>query len=377
MYFVNLFSCMTIEIETLARKAVRNILERNLKVKPNENVIIETWTHTLPLAGLFVDEARRLGAKTLVHYEDEDAYWNAIERGQRKLVGQCSDPEWAALEKADVYIFIWGPEDRPRWESMDEKAFEELVAFNMNWYKVAKKAGIRGARIELGRATKQSAKKFGIDLSSWKTELYKACTVDPASLLRDGKKLAAALSRGKRLHIHHPNGTDLDLKLKGYEPRVYAGLFLKENKNSPFASLVNQPAGQVAVALDDSGAEGSLVGNRPSYLEGGVASGARWTFHDGKLIDSSFSKNRKNFSGPFNKAKKGKESVSFLYLGINPEIHMAPNMEDTEAGAVLVGVGKNTFLGGKNDCDFFGWAVVAEGELSVDGKPIMRGGRVL
>jgi leucyl aminopeptidase (aminopeptidase T) len=377
MYLLHVFSYMQIENETLTRKAVRNILEKNIKVKKNENVIVETWSHTLPLASVFVDEARRLGARTLVHYEDEDAFWNTIERGQAKLLGALSDPEWAALEKADVYIFIWGPEDRPRWAGFSGKVWEDVIAYNEQWYKVAKKAGIRGARIEIGRATKPAAKKLGVDLSEWRAELLKACTVDPDRMMKYGKKLASVLANGKSIHIHHPNGTDLDLKLKGFKPRIYAGMFTKENMASPFGTLLNLPAGQVAVALDDTRGEGKLVANRPSYMEDGKVSGAKWAIHDGKLAEARFSDGGDVFQRPFKKAKKGKDSVSFLYLGINPEIHEAPNMEDTESGAVLVGVGRNNFLGGTNSSDFFGWAVVADCEVSVDGKPIIRGGRIL
>jgi leucyl aminopeptidase (aminopeptidase T) len=361
----------------ISREAAKRILKDNLKVKAGENVVIESWTHTLPMVSVFVDEARKLGARTHVLYEDENAYWNAAERGQGKLLGSPSDPEWAALKEADVYVFFWGPEDRPRMKNYPDKFWEEARGYNMKWYKIAKESGVRGCRMEVARATDPAAKEFGVKGEDWRREILRACSVDPQLLMKNGKRVAGALGTGKRLRITHPNGTDLELGLKGFKPRVYAGTFTKENVSSAFGILLNLPAGQVAVALDENVGEGTLVGNRASYLEEGKASGARWTFSGGKLVDASFKEGEKAFLGPYRKAKGSNDSPSFMYIGINPEIHQAPNMEDTELGAVLVGVGRNTFVGGTNASDFMGWAVVAGGALSVDGKPILRSGRIL
>src|ERR1700732_908298 len=89
----------------------RSILTRNLAVQKGERVMIETWTHTLPWAAAMAREARRLGARPLVVYEDEAGYWDSIAAGEEKLLGKPGKHEWAAVEKSDVYVFFSGPAD--------------------------------------------------------------------------------------------------------------------------------------------------------------------------------------------------------------------------------------------------------------------------
>src|SRR5271170_4819919 len=99
--------------DPIARLA-RAVLAQNLKVKKGESVLVEAWTHGLPYVQPFVREARRLGARPTVMYEDEGAWWDAATSGNTKLLGRLSEAERGAIKNADVYVYFWGPEDRPR-----------------------------------------------------------------------------------------------------------------------------------------------------------------------------------------------------------------------------------------------------------------------
>ena len=148
----------------LHRRASRNIVTNYLKVRAGENVIIESWAHTLPFASALLDEARRAGGRTLLVYNDEDSWWRALDRKQSKLLGESSDPEWAALRSADVYVNFWGPSDTDRLEKFpdsDNAAFD----WNWPWYEVARKAGVRGSRMTVGFVTPARAREWGVDLA--------------------------------------------------------------------------------------------------------------------------------------------------------------------------------------------------------------------
>ena len=108
-------------------RLARSVLTKNLQVKSGERVIVEAWTHTLPWAVAFAREARRLGAQVLVPYEDEAAYWQAVDAGEGKTLGKVPAHEWAALGKTNVYIHMWGPGDRiPVERASDRRAPEAL-----------------------------------------------------------------------------------------------------------------------------------------------------------------------------------------------------------------------------------------------------------
>ncbi|MGA7924210.1 MAG: hypothetical protein WCA77_09560, partial [Thermoplasmata archaeon] len=57
----------------------RTILVDSLRLRRGENVIVETWTHMLPWANTLVLEARRLGVRATVLYEDEETYWRSVQ----------------------------------------------------------------------------------------------------------------------------------------------------------------------------------------------------------------------------------------------------------------------------------------------------------
>jgi len=140
--------------------------------------------------------------------------------------------------------------------------------------------------------------------------------------------------------------------------------------STPYNMLLNLPSGLVRVALDEKVADGTLVSNRTSYYDDGKATGARFEFREGRLVDASFESGGERFDGPFKKAGKGRDQPGLFSLGLNPELHDTPQVEDIERGAALVSVGGNRQLGGRNSAQFFGWAITAGATVEVDGRPL-------
>lgn len=362
---------------SLEQAAARNIVRKYLQVRPGENVIVETWPHTLSMASAMVDEVRQVGGRVLVHYEDEDAFWSAMERKQGKLLGSSSEPEWAALQKADVFVMFWGPGASSRSDDFPDKLWNEATAWNEMWYKTARKNGLRGCRMELGHATADQAKEWGVDLQGWRRQLLEGCLADPREMVASGSRLQRAFAKGRRVRITHPNGTDLAFGLAGHPPRYFPGVPTKESRASPFGMMTNLPPGQFAVALDAKTAEGRLTSNRTSYADWGVTRGGSWEFAGGKLTSHEFAQGGPAFDKLVGKAKPGKDRPGFLYIGLNPKVGEVPNIEDTERGTVCASVGRNVFLGGDNASDMMAWLTLAGSEISVDGTPVVRAGRIL
>lgn len=365
--------------EELTREACRNILKNYLRVKNGENVAVETWTHCLPMASVMVDEARKLGAKILVHYEDERAFWAAMDRKQEKLLGAASEPEWSSLRSTDAYVFFWGPEDRPKAAQYSEKAFNAAMQYNAEWYKVGLKNGLRGVRMEVGNAGDPQARFWGEDGPGWREKLLRGCLADPEEMARTGERLAKALTGKRKVRIRHKNGTDVELRLKGAPAMVDPGYPQPKSKTSPFNILTSMPAGIFRVALDETYGEGVVVANRKSYPSMGVKplEGARFTFHEGRLVERSFSQGADWFDLGVRKGGPGADQVGTMHIGLNPMLEAAAKVEDEELGAALIGVGGNKPLGGSNPGKFFGFAVVGGPEIRVDGRPIVRDGNVL
>jgi aminopeptidase len=353
------------------------VLVDNLRLRKGESVLIETWTHSLPYARAFVREARRIGARPTVLYEDEEAFWDAVEAGRYESWASLSDAERSALASSDAYVYFWGPEDRPRMDELPEKVQAKVTGYNDEWYKVAGKAGLRGVRMNLGMASDSNAKTFGLEGPSWREQVIRAGSIPSADLLKKGRRLAKSLESGKELRLTHSNGTDLRVRLGHVHTRVDSGWIDEATKKRPLGMMANNPSGQVFAAIDNGHAEGTVVSNRAFYLGNVLYDGVTWTLADGRLTEHSLTAGKDRFEKAYAKAPKGRDQMGLLSFGLNPEGKgLFPN-EDCEEGAVLVGIGNNAFVGGRLRIPFQAYSMVGDSNVEVDGTPVVRSGRVL
>jgi leucyl aminopeptidase (aminopeptidase T) len=361
----------------LQRDAARNVVTRYLKVRAGENAIVESWDHTLPLATAMVDEIRRVGGKVLFVYNPEDAWWRAIDRKQTRLIGESSAPEWAALKAADVYVNFWGPSNTDRLEKLPDSA-DNAFDWLWPWYETARKTGLRGVRMTTGFATELRARQWGVDLAKWEESVLRASLVDPERMAKSGARLVKALRRGKTVRITHPNGTDLEVALAGVKPRLQDGRpHAFRRGESPSGMLTNIPAGFVDAALDSKTASGTFRANRRTNIWWNWHSGGTLEFADGKLISYSFEDGEAGFARQFKKGTAGKDRTSLISVGLNPVVRDVPNLEKWEGGCVSLQIGGNRGAGGTNGSSFFSWFCLAGSEITIDGVPVVRGGRIL
>lgn len=360
-----------------AEALARVLLGSALGVKRGENVIIETWTHTLPYATACVTEARRRGAIPLLFYEDEATYWRTWEAASKRDLGRVGSHEWSALSKAQAYVFFPGPADMARARS-NPKDFRQAIAYNQEWYRRAKAARLRGVRSMLGYASGETAARYRVDGATWREQLVRGSVqADMPAIKRDVARLSAKLLKGKELRVMAPNGTDLTLQLRGRKPIGDDGVVdaadVKAGNNVAAA-----PPGYVAVAIDEKSAHGLVVANRPSFPRSGRIEGGQWEFDHGQMVSSSFTDGGEIFERMTEEATPGWNRGAFFSLGVNPALDPGvPQVEDQEAGAVAIGIGGNAGYGGTNSNPFLAWLIVGEATVALDGKPLVDRGKLL
>ena len=367
----------------LERAAAANLVKTYLRVQPGENVIVEAWDHTLSMSSAVVDAVRQIGGKAFLAYENDDAWWRAVERKQAKALGSLSGPEWAAVAAADVYVQFWGPADSARLERLGDEGLDPWAeGWFDRWYKLARSTGLRGGRMAAGWITDSRARHWGVNKERWRRALLEACLSDPDELAKGGHRLARALTGKKRVRITHPNGTDLEVALAGAPARVYEGHpHPRDKAYSQFDLMSNLPDGRVRVALDAKTAEGRIVSNRRSYDEvwfpWTVYSGATLEFAAGKLTSFAFEQGGSQFAKRYRKGTTGKDRTGSLTLGLHPHLKSVPYAEGMERGSVQLFLGGNSYLGGNNPSDFRGAVCLAGAEISVEGTPVVRSGGIL
>ncbi len=366
----------------LERAAIRNIVTKYLRVQPDENVIVDTWAHTLRMASTVVDEVRRVGGRAFLAYEDDDAWWRAVDRRQTELLGRLSDPYWSALESADAYVMFWGPGDSARVDRVPEQRMGETTAWFDRWYRTARSTGLRGIRMDVGFVTDSRVRHWGLREKDWMDGLLRACLADPKDMAQSGKRLAGALRGKKRIRITHPNGTDLEVAAASRPARIFDGTPHPRNKAfGDFDMLSNLPGGELRIALDAKTAEGRIVATAPSYdltwypwqtYRGGV-----FEFSGGKLVSFSFEEGGAEFARHYAQATAGKDRTGLLSIGLNPRAKDLAYADSIERGSLQLSVGANTWLGGANRSNFCAWISTGGSEIRVEGTPIVRAGRIL
>ncbi len=358
-------------------RLARAVLMQALRVRRNENVTIEAWTSDLPWVDAFVVETRRLGARPMVLYESEPAYFQSAESVPLKNLGHVGAQEWAALHSSDAYVYFYGPADRIRYHRLSDNQRGAIERYETDWFRASRETGLRWCRLDLGRASPGAARDFGVDLAGWRRELIEASTIDPRSMVRSGRKIARRLRSGRKLTISHPNGTQLELRLVGHEPYVDDGVVDEEDVRMGRGEM-NVPSGVVIVALDERVAEGVFVSNRPSRYGAGLGAGigGRWTFRSGRLIEHSYAEGRQAFRSLYDKAGPTRDRPGIVSIGLNPKIRDAPLLEDQELGVVALYVGDNRHVGGRSGGNFRSWLLIRGADLAIDGRPLLRSGQI-
>jgi len=193
--------------DTLAK----NVLWTALGIQQGDNVIVETWDNGLPIAGAFVYGSHQLGARPMLLFEHEKTFWRSTMSLPEERLGKVGDHEWAAMEKANGYIFIPGPADLPRLLKHRSK-YNASTGYNAEWYERAKRYRLKGARIGLGYASRERARAYRLSASAWQRMLVASSTVDFAGIKKKVAELASLLRTGE-VKVTSPNGTSLNLKL--------------------------------------------------------------------------------------------------------------------------------------------------------------------
>ena len=358
-------------------RLARMVLGRCLTVRPGETVTIETWNHALPWARAFVLEARRRGCEPTLVVEDEEAFFRSLTSGRARRVPSAPA---ALAEGCDAYVYFPGPEEFPRLLGLPNDELEAVVdRHGVGWWRAARRAGLRAARVAVASATPTAASRFHVDREAWEREVLRASLVPPALLARSAAHLVARLRGARKAQVYHPNGTDLTVELGRSHPIIEDGRVDRGDRRA--GRLWTQiPTGVVAVPLASRVAEGTWESNRETYdrfSDPPVAAGARFQFHRGRLSEYSFDRGGSAFARAYARGGRGREVPGALTFGVNPATSHAPEVEEVAAGTVGLLLGGNRSLGGRNGARFRYLTTLAEASVELDDVPFLESGRIV
>ncbi len=351
------------------------VLRKTVRLKPKENVIVETWTHGLPVAAEVVYRAKALGAHPMLLLEDEETYWRSVTNLPASKLGQVGGHEWKAIAEADAYVFVPGPADLGRIRDAGEK-YDAAIGYNTEWYRRAERARLRGARLGLGYVTSQRAAIYGFDLDAWRSMMLAASSVEPSEIVRRARRVETLLGGRGRVEVTAPNGTNFSCDLAGRAPRMEDAIVSDEDLDRG-DFMANIPAGEVYVAPNEKSGDGTIVFDRPVASLGRWIRGLTFAFHDGRLVKWSADENEDIVGRMWDRAKGERDRLGQLDIGLNPRARTGYLHDYIVAGNVYLSVGNNEDEGGKNRTSFSLGSTLTGATVRIDGKTVVRNGSLV
>lgn len=367
--------------ETQRRALARNLLRNALRLSRGESLLIETWSATLPWAVSMSEEAQSLGAHPMLSVHDEETYWRSLASAPASQAGKVGAHAWAALRASDTFVHFYGPLDATREEALPRGVVRRIWANNDELMRLVQKYGVRSLRWDLGRTDPLWARRYGIDLATWRRELVDAAMLDPKGMQRDGTRLAGSLRKGRQVRISHPNGTDLNLRLADRRPRVDDGVIDERDVRDGNLLLI-VPAGVTSVTVDETFAEGTFVSNDTGVMYARDKEiplpPTQLTFRGGFLADGVRGAGGRPLRRALASLHNPRIRPGQVSVGLNPRISTIPLLFDQQRGVITLEIGRNAQLGGRTRTPHvFAYLDLKGGSLEVDGELLVDRGHLV
>ncbi len=330
----------------------KRLVNQTANVKEGENVWIYGSVRDMALLEEIALEMRKAGAFPVIQVGSEKLNWRMFSEVSAKYDGQAPTFDMKIAEIIDVQMGVSVGENLNLFAEADPerlaargKAFEPVN-------EILVKRNVRG--IYIGNdmyPTKNLAERWGVSLDDLTKIFWQGVSADYKQIETAGLQFKQKLTAAKNIHLTHPNGTDLKMKIENRPVIVSDGIISDEDIQEGFAACQTYlPAGEVMVTPVRGTAEGKVIFDRIFY-SGKEVDGLTLTFSSGKLVSMTAKSDMSRIKADYDAAGTGKEEFAAIDIGINPDIRIIPNSKMTAwvpAGMVSVGIGNNGWAGGDN-----------------------------
>ncbi len=356
------------------------IVNQSANVKYGEMVLIEGGTRDQQLLEDIAVEVRKLGAHPLIVIGSDRLTRRLLADVDERYDEQQPTFGLRLAEIIDARITV---EHSQRPDLQSGIPAERIAARAKAGAAVDKRLMERGVvNVHLGNGlypTEALSKEFGISYDDLTKLFWKGVNADYARIGDVGQRVAAALGAGKEVRITAPNGTDLTVNVAGRPVFVSDGVVSGEDRYAGGPSCqVWLPAGEVYLAPVPGTARGTFVADAFSY-QGKRIEKLTLVFADGRLTSMTAASDIADLKERFEAAQEGRDLFGALDIGINESVAAPAGSRVATwrgAGTISVGIGGNTWAGGDNEVPYGLYAHLLSGTLSVDGKPVVEGGKL-
>jgi leucyl aminopeptidase (aminopeptidase T) len=354
----------------------RQIVHESVQVKEQDGVLITGDATKIRLMEAIAVEVAKAGGFPHMILESPEAAKRILTETPMQYLQNPNKLSLAEVQQANVVINLSAVEDPATFASVPE---ERVALARKAGQVIADKFYQRPLRaLGLGNPlmpTAAIARFYGVPLQDLEKRFWDAVNTPHLVVESNGEKVRKAIESGREIRIRTQAGTDLRLRLAGNEVTVNDGQIHNPPADKP--AQVWLPAGEVFTAPDRTSVNGTVVVPFIDY-RGNKIRNARLTFEAGRLAQIQ-AQNGEFLKDALAKATGDKDFFSFLDIGVNPNSTMIPKSDYCSfemAGMVTIGIGQAPWAESPNQTDFSQEFFIPEATLEVDGKTIIRDGKI-
>jgi 2,5-dihydroxypyridine 5,6-dioxygenase len=204
-------------------------------------------------------------------------------------------------------------------------------------------------------------------------------SADYPALNRLGLKIAEYFTNGKMVKVTCPNGTNLTANIEGRPGRSIAGLPLAMRPGAGGGCAF--PDGEAHVCPNEQTGEGTIVFDLTAHNVGRIREPMVLTVKKGWVTNIEGGREAKIWRDSLEKYAdpNNYNCPAEVSIGLNPKVTPTGIMRTDKKmyGTSHIGIGDTVALGGTCHARLRLEGVIKEPEISVDGKLLTRGGRIL
>ncbi len=233
---------------------------------------------------------------------------------------------------------------------------------------------VRQVYLENLHPTKNNAEAYGIVHADLAKTFGEAVALDLARLPFSASALRSVLVGSRQLHVRHPNGTDLKLRVEGRPIYASDGAISRPDQGKGgVPRSVWLPAGEVYLVPAPGSAEGTVVVDRQLF-QGRDVQGLKLTYRAGKLTSMTATSGLEPLETLYDAAGPGKDLLGVIDIGINPAVRGGLLRNVSPAAMVTLVLGNNLWAGGNNAASFGLASLLPGTTVTVDGRVIVDDG---
>ena len=348
------------------RKLAQIAVRYSVFVKPGEKVIISGDIESIPFLIELYKEIILRGAHPIVKFHLPNVNDFFYKYANKKQIERFPEETMNIIKSADKYIGIHTELNTRELTNSDSKkvATREKILHPISDYVCNERDKIR--RVTIAYPVIALAQEAEMSLTEYENFVYGACLINWKEFGKRLDKIKNIFEKGKNVHLIGEN-VDLKFSIKGKNCVADKG-------------EENMPGGEVFMAPVKESLNGYIQFEYPAIENGKEVTDIKLKFENGKVVESSASKNE-DFLKEMLNADENASYVGEFGIGCNPKINKFTKFllfDEKINGTIHLALGMAYKQNGGGNDSSIHWDIVKDmkkAKIILDGKVIQENGK--